>query len=482
LRGKPALVIRPEKIAFQLTPAEPLFGAKHDFDVNAKLGAEGTLEAHAEGKDLGDDGLWMRSLLRRVPESQWKDIVQRISYAAQLGATISNVQASPPEKIDEPFVLKYDYSLKDFSEGDKRRLTIPLSPYGLPELNDGDLNRKTPFWLGEIGERSYEARIGLPKGFSIDPPPSLTLHEDFADVQESSEVRDGVLITHRHMVLKAEAVNPDQLQKYRDFEKRIHDAHNSYVFLRNSGDVSANAGAGGPGRIADLMRQVLTDLPTSNDSKAVQAESEARQAVQRMDRSSAIKRLQEAVKIDPTFTRAWIELGSLLTVTPDKSSAIEAFRKAADVDPKQVLPLKILAYAYGMNRQLPESIAVWQRLQQIAADDPDITPSLGALLMSQKRYKEAVTLFESAAKAAPQNASFEASLGLAHLHLNETEEGMAAIHQAVELDSSADMLNNVAYEIAEANANLDDALAYSQRAVKEVEERSLKVESRRRPE
>src|SRR3982074_43877 len=44
------------------------------------------------------------------------------------------------------------------------------------------------------------------------------------------------------------------------------------------------------------------------------------------------------------------------------------------------------------------------------------------------------------------------------------------------MDSGAEMLNNVAYEMAETGTSLPAALVYSQRSVKEVEERSQKVD------
>jgi len=46
----------------------------------------------------------------------------------------------------------------------------------------------------------------------------------------------------------------------------------------------------------------------------------------------------------------------------------------------------------------------------------------------------------------------------------------------LEIDSGGEMLNSVAYEMAETDTNLSDALAYSQRSVKVVEERSQKVD------
>jgi transglutaminase-like putative cysteine protease len=108
LRGKPALVILPDKVAFQTAPANPPFAKAQTDTITAKLDADGTLHAHVEALYRGDSELYFRHVFRRWPESQWKDLGQQISYGARLGGTISNVKASSPERTEEPFTEAYD--------------------------------------------------------------------------------------------------------------------------------------------------------------------------------------------------------------------------------------------------------------------------------------------------------------------------------------------------------------------------------------
>jgi tetratricopeptide (TPR) repeat protein len=738
LRGKPALVIMPDKVAFQTTPANSPFANKNTGTLTGKLDADGTLHAHVESMDRGDTELYYRSAFRRWPESQWKDLAQQMSYGARLGGTISNVRASPPERTEEPFTEAYDYTLKDFAGGDKHRFVVPLSPLGIPEVKDEDLERTTPLWLGYAGEYLHESRIELPKGWSATPPAPLDLKESFAEFQASSEVHEGVLITKRRLLLKVNDVTPDQLKSYKTFQKVISDDHNTYIFLQVSADVAPTGPAATPkqglARVAELLRQGLTQLPGSSNLEALQAEQDARKSMQVMDFTSAITALKRAVSLDAKFSRAWIELGWMYMGSADKSSALNALQKAVEADPKQVIPYKILALMYTTFRdqnnaaatwqklrmiapddsdlalnfstgtskavsqkapstttlvsslnpsafgqsvtftaimvpqfsgkptgevtlgtqfsgtptgevtfkngaetlgtvslshgnatytttklavgthsitavysgsssfspstsnalsqmvnpastttaqgpasagellrqsrtQLPSSsnsealqaeenarksmqtkdytsaitalkyavsldakfsrawielgwayaaskdkssalnafqkavevdpkqvipykilalmyvdlsdrdnaIATWKKLQSIAPDDRDLALYLGGIYMEQKRYPEASSLFESAAKANPSDAFPQMSLGMARLHAHNTDQGLDALHKALEIDSGAEMLNDVAYEMAETGTNLPEALGYSQRSVKEVEERSQKV-------
>jgi len=255
-----------------------------------------------------------------------------------------------------------------------------------------------------------------------------------------------------------------------------------HVAVRNAAQPSGHvrAAAIGPARrpasFAELLRQSYTQLPDSSDSEALRAEQNAKKSMQTKDYTSAITALKYAVSLDSNFSRAWIELGWVYSVSADKSSALNAFQKAVEADPKQILPYKILAFDYMFLGNRDNAITTWQRLQSIAPDDPDIAANLGGLYMAQKRYSEAAALFETAAKANPSDAYAQLRLGMVNLRSRHTDQGLEALRKALEIDSSAEMLNDVAYEMAEADTNLADALVYSQQSVKEVEERSQKVD------
>ena len=274
-----------------------------------------------------------------------------------------------------------------------------------------------------------------------------------------------------------------------------------YVFYRqvlvavgSAGDAAKHSGRvraaaiGAAATPAQRLRQSVAQLPGSSNSEALLAEQDAQQSMQTKDYTSAITALKRAVSLDTNFSRAWIELGWMYDVTADRSSALNAFQKAVEADPKQVVPYKILAFMY-MNlgnrdnaiatwRKFDQdnAIATWQKLQSIAPNDPDLAANLGGLYMAQKRYSEAASLFESAAKANPSDAYAQMRLGIVRLRSHNTDQGLDALHKALEIDSGAEILNDVAYEMAEAGTNLPDALIYSQRSVKDVEERSQKVD------
>jgi tetratricopeptide (TPR) repeat protein len=226
----------------------------------------------------------------------------------------------------------------------------------------------------------------------------------------------------------------------------------------------------------DRLRESVMQLPASSNREALRAEDNARKSVQAGDSASAITALKQAVSLDSNFSRAWIELGWTYSATGDKTSALNALQKAVDANPTQIVPYKILAFYYTFLGKRDDAIATWQRLKNLAPDDPDIASNLGGLYMAEKRYPEAASLFESAALASPSDAFAQLRLGVVGLRSHNTDQGMKAMHKALQIDPGAEMLNNVAYEMAEAGTNLAEALVYSQRSIREAEERSQKTD------
>jgi tetratricopeptide (TPR) repeat protein len=208
----------------------------------------------------------------------------------------------------------------------------------------------------------------------------------------------------------------------------------------------------------------------------LQAESDGREAAGKSDLVSALAALKRATTLDPKFARAWIELGFFYEASRQQNSAVESFHKAVDAEPKQAIAYKILAFALAEMRRRSEAIEVWQKLATVAPDDHDVAWNLASLYMSDKRYKEAIPELETATKANPYNAMLMVSLGKAKLQSGDTEQGMAAMKKALEIDSSPEIFNDVAYEMAEADTGLPDALAYSQRSLQSLEETSRKID------
>jgi tetratricopeptide (TPR) repeat protein len=461
LRDKPALVIPPGKPSSLITTAaDPPAKAVQTFKIDAKLKDDGTLEGKIDRSVTEDDAeLLLRGAFRSVPLPQWKDLVQQISYDSGFVGDVTGVTASSPEETDYPFHFSYNYSLKDYPQWSERRIISPLPPMLTPPP---DTKPSHPILLGAIGEYKYESRVELPKGYSAQLPTNVDLQEDFAEYRASYSIKEGVLRAERILTVHLREVPVSEYEAYKKFAKGASDDHEQYVPLTSRLAVTSSG------------ENALLLLPDSKNQEAIRAEERARTAIIRRDQGSGIDFLKEAVRADDKFLRAWIELGEVQISWGSVDEGMNTLRKAISLDPTQPLPRKMLAKTLMQLQSYDDAVSVWQALIEVAPDE-DAFAGLGLALFKLKLFEESAWAFELASERDPESSDLQVRLGSAYLHGGDEEKGIAALRRAIQLNSGAKILNDVAFELADTGEKLPEALEYARKAVREEEEASQDV-------
>lgn len=463
LRNKPALVIFEDKpSALVNTPADPPSMGSQTFQIKAKLSNTGTLEGKIERTAQGDDSeVVLRSAFRRVPLPQWKDLIQAISYGSGFAGDVSDVVAGSPEKTNEPFHFAYSYTRKDFPNWSERQISSPLPRLALPSY---ELKPSHPVWLGAPEDVHFESQLEIPKGYTLKLPKAVHLKSDFADFDAVYVINDGTLTADRHLVIKRREVPVNNYDDYEKFRKAVDNDYNSFARLS-----SANSSA------PSSYQDEIWLLPYSDNQDAANAYDDAKEQYAKNDTQAEIASLKRALEIDPKFVRAWLWLGEIYKYLRQFDPALQAYRKAIDIDPTQSVSYKALASTLFGMKKYEDALPVLRDLVRVAPDDADGLSALGTAFFVLKRYKEAVSAFESAVKLSPQPAAVLLHLGYAYLRTGEDDKALATYQAALALDAGPLALNDIAYQLADANKKLPIALEYSQKAVREEEEVSQKV-------
>jgi hypothetical protein len=213
LRDKQALVMAGNKsIELVTTPVDPPFPSKQLFKIEGKLSNDGTFEAKVEDTARGDVEVPLRAAFRQVSQSQWKDLVQQISFALNYAGNVSDVSVSSPESIGEPFHFSYSYLRKDYPDWSNHQITAPGLPFFMPTAKD---DAKYPVWLGPSLETISESRVELPKGYEPQVPANVDLKYDFAEYHAAYYEDRGALHAKRRLVVKLHEVPVAELADYR---------------------------------------------------------------------------------------------------------------------------------------------------------------------------------------------------------------------------------------------------------------------------
>lgn len=471
LRDKPALVMLGDKSAQLITtPADPPFPSSQAFKIEGKLDNDGTLEAKVEDTIRGDVEIALRAAFRKIPQPQWKDLVQQLSYGLGFAGTVSDVSATSAEITVEPFHFSYSYSRKDYPDWTKRQLTVPGLPFFMPPLRD---DAKDPVWLGPQQETVSDSRVELPKGYKPQLPSNVDLKYDFAEYHASYSQDNGVLIAERRLLVKMHEVPVSEFEDYRNFVKQLENDVNRYV--QTSSAATPPPSSLQPSAMMLSLLAGVRSLPDSSSAEANSLEASARSSLQQMDRSTAVNTFNRIVEIDPKFTRAWVELGVTQMMFRQVDGALDAMRKAIDSDPNQLVTRKVYALMLTDLRRKDEALAAWRDTLKIAPEDTDANTRVGGLLLEQKRYAEAVPYLEAAVKGS-DIAATRIALGMAYLRTGQTDKGSDILQRVLKEHPEPIMLNDIGYALADANVDLDLALQYTRQAVRGQEEESGNID------
>jgi tetratricopeptide (TPR) repeat protein len=458
LRNKQALVIPWNRSSMLVkTPADPPFPQAQAFMTEGKLDSEGTLTAHVEQTYKGDFEVPLRVAFRQISQSQWKELTQNFSHQLGFGGDVSNVQVSSPEETEKRFQLSYDYVRKTYSDWEDRQFTPPLPPI-MVQIGKDAKKPPEPIIFGAPGEIIYHSKVTLPPGYSIVPPKGIDVTEPFAEYHATSSLDGGVLTTSRRLIVKQSEIPLIRWEDFRKFAERVSDDEFTYIALTSKSSPAADSLAH-----VDALDQKFR---------------EGTEALQNRDVRRAQELFQEVIATEPKYPGAHYNLAVALATQNQISDALAEFRKEQEITPGDArsyqAPAVFLTYI-GRN---DEAIQEWRKLLKLDPKNRDAALSLGQLLVGKGKYSDAAEMLENAVKSSPDSPSLQMSLGEAYVRSGQVEKGIPHLRKAVEEQDSSKsvnpmMLNDAAYLLAENKTNLDLAKEYGEKALGDLETRSI---------
>jgi tetratricopeptide (TPR) repeat protein len=454
LRDKQALVI-PDSGSAQLvqTPADPPFKSFLTFQADGALDDSGTLVSKMQITLRGDVELAYRLTMRQAAQHQWNEILQHVSSNLGFGGTVSDGTVSPPDATEVPFHIEYNYTRKDYSDWENKRISPPFPPIFLALAPDEEEKDPKPVKIGSPGQELYQAAVSLPANANPQLPSAVNLLESFAEYHATYSVSKGVLHAERLFITKAHEIPVDKLAAYRKFRKAVEDDESTFISV--FGDASASSESGGSPEAQALFKQ-------------------GADAWRKSDMPAAADAFQRAVDQDPKFAMAWLWLGGAHYFMGKQEQGVTELKKALALDPGEATDYKGLVGRIQAVNGDAQALDLWQELEKRNPNDADATRNIARIFWRQKRYPEAIKEFEASLKSKPDSFT-QMQLGFVLIQSGEKEKGVASLMKATEIEPSASMLNTVGYSLADYNLRLDDALLFAEKAVGDAEKATSEI-------
>jgi tetratricopeptide (TPR) repeat protein len=367
--------------------------------------------------------------------------VQQISYLWGFSGEVSNVTASAPESLEEPFRFSYDYTRKDYVDWENHRIVAPLPVFGIEQGKADEKAPSEPLLLGSPGELVFRAKVELPPKFEMQVPAKVDLTQDFAEYHSTYSFSDGVFMSERRFIIKKPELPLAAWDPYLKFRKSVVDDHGRWITL--TGDETKEAKAG-----------------SNSDALYDQAYAAGKAG----DHRTALNLYKEVVKLDPKFPGVWNNLGREQIRLGLAAEAVGSLKKALENDPQDDLAYRNLARAYLALANDEQALEACRTQIHMRPNDDFCSMIIGHILVGQKKYAEAVPALQLAIRIKPDDPFLHVMLGAARLNLGDSETAMADFKRALQMGRIPTIWMRVSSALSEHKVHLDEALKYANSA------------------
>ncbi len=227
-----ALIIAAEAGALLRMPLTPPEANKVERQIDAILGADGSLTAKVMQRTVGQSAVEERKVFRGLSKPDYLKMIERWITRGASGSSVSKVEPSD-NSAEGKFALNVEFSAGRYGQVMQGRLLV-FKPTIVARrdsffLSDG--TRKHPVRL-ESHAYTETVRVKLPEGFVVDEiPEAAKMDTSFGSYSTSYEVKDGTLQFTRNLIVRGATIPVAEYEKVKRFFSLIYTAEQAHIVL-----------------------------------------------------------------------------------------------------------------------------------------------------------------------------------------------------------------------------------------------------------
>ncbi len=428
IRDQPALVVPESGIATVVkTAANPPFQATVTMNAVGSIDAEGTSNSKIELTMHGDEEVIVRSAVRQLSPAQYEQFSQQVCASIGYAGTASHLQMSRVDDTSVPFQLSFDYKREKSGDWPNHRIVPQLYPVTLPRPDEKD-PPVSAIGLGVPRVEISTASMTLPKGWTAELPLPVHAKSDWATYDLTYRFDKGIIHSERRVQVLKERVPVADWKTYAAFASKADVGNESFIqLLRQPGETDAVSVSGGTPEM-------------KNSPEAAKLVQQAYDAIRLRDFKSAISLLKQAGDINPGQPSLAAGYGNLYLAQGNRREAIKEYQLEISQHPNELR----------------------------------LYPVMASLQYSEGQFEDA----ESNAKFALESTSgdqherMELIVGKSQLRDGHKEDAHATLLTLMKKTEDAGMMNDSAYELADAGMELPLAAQTARTALTKREEES----------
>jgi tetratricopeptide (TPR) repeat protein len=466
LRDKSALVVPVSGIArIERTPVSLPFTASQKMDAVGTLDNTGISNSHIVLTLRGDNELLARSAFHQVSPGQYDQLVQQLTQSMGYGGTSSHAEVSRPEDTVAALQIAFDYKREKAGDWDNHRIVPQLSPVSLPRLQESDPPVQSIF-LGTPHSEISTSAMKLPDGWVAELPEAVHVKSPWATYDETYRFENGTVYAERKIDVLQERVPVADWKAYKKFADEAGLGNETYIQLTGGGLKSSVIPSGSYGLGA------VTTTKFIGDPRAAKLIAAGRLSIQHREFETAQSQLDEARALNAEQARLWANYGYLEFQRGNMSAAIVDYRKELALFPDNYGTYSSLADAQdilGQEKEAKETLQTWASEQP---DNPVPVAVLVSLLLDEGHPSDAVAAADAGIAHLPElrrgDQRLQLVAGRAQLAAGMKQKGEATMLAVLHTTTDSGMMNDVAYELADADLDLSLAESTAKAALSEL--------------
>jgi hypothetical protein len=471
LRDRQALVVAPEgTAALERTPKDPPFPSFEVWGSKGTLNADGVSDSHIVLSLRGDDELALRAALQQVSPSQYEEFTQSALNSLGYTGTTSHAVLSSPADTAKPFTMEFDYHRVKAGDWDNLKTLAQLAPVGLPIVNEATPPVES-IRLGVPRTETSTAELKLPAGWRVELPEAVHQKTAFATYDLSYRFENGTLYSERRIGVLQPKLPASEWKTYKKFQDAASLGLENYIQLVRGGKGNTTGQGSGAGQ-GDAAASPPADESSATRSAQKLIEHAMLALQQRNDATTAESDLAQAKKLNPKERRLNAAYGYLRIMQGTPREAVEDLNEELAMYPDETSVYAMLAGALMMQNDTAGAEAAERKW--LAADPGNLKALTQIAQLELTANRPGVETIEKSLPALTAedrgDERLQLLLGRAQIKAAMKDKGVATLTALLKRTDDPGLMNDSAYELADANAELSLAEDKERIALQRLEE------------
>ena len=226
--GQNAVCISCEEFREETIQIDDELRPRRHIELDAKLDMEGMLTGTMSYEMKGVRAARVRSALRsRTDEDDRRDYFERVLTDQLSGADLVDYRVEGEDEADTPLRFEVDFERSGFARVTDGAVVVdrPLFRERMQRVYAREASRNTPMFVGYEREQSYQVRIELPEGATMEfDGEQLEAEEDFGSFERVERGGDGAFEMESSIRLPRQRISPEDYGEFRDWARAVEES------------------------------------------------------------------------------------------------------------------------------------------------------------------------------------------------------------------------------------------------------------------